>query len=49
MRPIRLILADDNPEVLETLADMLQPTYAVIAALGDGSSVLQKAAHLLPT
>jgi DNA-binding NarL/FixJ family response regulator len=48
MRPIRLILADDNPEVLETLADMLQPTYAVVAALGDGSSVLQNVDTLAP-
>lgn len=48
MRPIRLILADDNPEVLETLADMLQPCYAVVAALGNGSSVLQKVDALAP-
>ena len=48
MRPIRLILADDNPEVLETLADMLQPPYLVVAALGDGNSVLQSVEALAP-
>ena len=48
MRPIRLILADDNPEVLETLAEMLQPAYAVVAALGDGGSVLQNVDALAP-
>jgi DNA-binding NarL/FixJ family response regulator len=48
VRPIRLILADDNPEVLETLADMLQPTYAVVAAVGDGNSVLQNVDVLAP-
>ncbi len=41
-------LADDNPEVLETLADMLQPPYVVGAALGDGNSVLQKVEALAP-
>jgi DNA-binding NarL/FixJ family response regulator len=48
VRPIRLILADDNPEVLETLADMLQPPYLVVAALGNGNSLLQKVEVLAP-
>lgn len=48
MRPIRLILADDNPEVLETLADMLPPRYVVVAALGDGNSVLERVDALAP-
>jgi DNA-binding NarL/FixJ family response regulator len=41
-------LADDNPEVLETLADMLQPPYLVVAAFGDGNSLLQKVEALAP-
>ncbi len=48
MRSIRLVLADDNPEVLETLADMLQPDYVVVGALSDGTSVLQQVAELKP-
>lgn len=48
MRSIKLILADDNPEVLETLADMLQPPYEVAGALSDGTSVLQQVAILSP-
>lgn len=48
MRPIRLVLADDNPEVLETLADMLQPDYVVVGGLSDGTSVLQQVPELKP-
>jgi len=45
---IRLVLADDNPAILETLADMLQPSYEVADALSDGRSVLQRVPELLP-
>jgi DNA-binding NarL/FixJ family response regulator len=45
---IRLVLADDNPEVLETLTDMLQSDYVVAGALSNGTSVLQKVAELKP-
>jgi DNA-binding NarL/FixJ family response regulator len=48
VRPIRLVLADDNPEVLETLADMLQPEYVIAGSLSDGQSVLQQLATLDP-
>lgn len=48
MRLIRLLLADDNLEILETLADMLQPAYVVVAALSDGASVLAQAPTLNP-
>lgn len=48
MRLIRLLLADDNLEILETLADMLQPAYLVVAALSDGASVLEQAPNLNP-
>lgn len=37
-----LLLADDNPALLETLVDMLEPTYKVAAALHNGVSVLEK-------
>jgi DNA-binding NarL/FixJ family response regulator len=48
LHSIRLVLADDNPEVLETLADMLQPDYVVAGALSDGKSVLEQVAELKP-
>lgn len=48
MRSTRLVLADDNPEVLETLADMLRLDYVVAAALPDGRSVLQQVPELQP-
>ena len=48
MHSIRLVLADDNPEVLETLTDMLQPDFVVAGALSDGASVLQQVAVLKP-
>ncbi len=48
MPSIRLVLADDNPAILETLADMLQPSYSVEDALSDGRSVLQRVPELRP-
>ena len=48
VRLIRLLLADDNCEILETVAEMLQPRYVVVAALSDGASVLQQAPALNP-
>jgi DNA-binding NarL/FixJ family response regulator len=45
---IRLVLADDNPEVLETLGDMLQPDYVVAGAFSDGLSLLQQVSALKP-
>ena len=48
MRSIRLLLADDNPEILETLVDLLQPAYAVVGTLSDGASVLEQAPRLNP-
>jgi|SRR5271170_5383152 len=43
-----LLLADDNPALLETLVDMLEPTYKVAAALPNGVSVLEKFGALGP-
>lgn len=48
MPSIRLVLADDNPEILETLADMLQPPYEVADALSNGRSVLERLPGLSP-
>jgi DNA-binding NarL/FixJ family response regulator len=43
-----LVVADDNPALLETLVDMLEPTYKVAAALPNGVSVLEKFGALGP-
>ncbi len=48
MSPIRLLLADDNPEVLETLIDLLQASYDIVGAFSDGNSVLDQIAALNP-
>jgi DNA-binding NarL/FixJ family response regulator len=43
-----LLLADDNPALLETLIEMLEPSYRVAAALCNGASVLQEVSTLCP-
>lgn len=48
MSSIRLLLADDNPAMLEALVDTLHQTYEIAAALPDGVSVLQQFASLNP-
>jgi len=48
VRSIRLVLVDDNPEVLETLIDLLQPTYDIAGTFSDGMSVLQQVSALGP-
>ncbi len=48
MSSIRLLLADDNPEVLETLIDLLQSSYDIVGAFSDGNSVLDQVAALHP-
>jgi DNA-binding NarL/FixJ family response regulator len=45
---IRLVLADDNPEVLETLIDMLQPAFEIAGAFPNGMSLLQHSPALNP-
>ncbi|MGC2112465.1 MAG: response regulator transcription factor [Candidatus Korobacteraceae bacterium] len=48
MGSVRLLLADDNPEVLETLIDMLQPAFIIAGAFRNGMSVLQQSRALNP-
>jgi len=43
-----LLLADDNPALLTTLVEMLQTEYKVVAALPNGTSVLDQIAMLGP-
>jgi len=43
-----LLLADDNPVLLETLVEILEPAYKVVAALREGASVVEEVAALCP-
>lgn len=43
-----LLIADDNPALLETLIEMLEPAYEVAAALCNGTSVLEEVRSLGP-
>jgi len=42
------LLADDNPELLATLVEMLQTKYKIAAALPNGKSVLDQIGTLVP-
>jgi CheY-like chemotaxis protein len=44
----RILLIDDNHAVLELLVGMLEPTYRIVAALCNGTTVVDQAAALLP-
>lgn len=46
--PPTLLLADDNPELLATLVEMLQTKYKIAAALPNGKSVLDQIGSLDP-
>jgi DNA-binding NarL/FixJ family response regulator len=46
--PRALVLADDNPAMLEMLVEMLQTGYNIAAALSNGTSVLDQTAALSP-
>jgi DNA-binding NarL/FixJ family response regulator len=43
-----LLLVDDNPALLETLVEMLEPAYQVAAALCNGASVVEEVTVLSP-
>jgi DNA-binding NarL/FixJ family response regulator len=43
-----LLLADDNPDLLATLVEMLQTKYRIAAALPNGTSVLDQMGALHP-
>ena len=47
MRP-RLLVADDHRAMLDTLVRMLSPEFEVVAAVGDGLSVVTQAEQLAP-
>lgn len=45
---ITLLLADDNPDMLDALVQMLQRDFVIVGALTNGRSVLAKANALAP-
>jgi two-component system, NarL family, response regulator DegU len=47
-RDIRVLLADDNPFILEAVCDLLQPEFIVMGAVTDGETALREALRLDP-
>src|SRR5271169_2611532 len=45
---IRILLADDQQEMLETVAQLLEDEFDVIAAVADGERVIEAAVRLAP-
>lgn len=48
MRRTRLMLADDNPLVLEFVEQMLKTKFVIAGTCSDGDSVLRKVTQLKP-
>jgi DNA-binding NarL/FixJ family response regulator len=47
-RQTRVLLADDNPVVIEIVRELLAPIFDIVGAVNDGPSVLREAAVLNP-
>jgi DNA-binding NarL/FixJ family response regulator len=48
MRRLRILLADDHPQVLNLLQTLLEPDYRVVGTAEDGQSLLAAAQALKP-
>ena len=48
MKKIRLLLADDNPHVLQLLACLLSDEHQIVGTVPDGRTLLTAAAELRP-
>ena len=48
MPPVRIVIADDSPAVLENVVEMLQEDFVIAAAVSDGHSALHQVAELKP-
>ena len=46
--PLRVLLADDNPAILDAVKHMLQKEFTVIGALSEALSVVEQAPELNP-
>jgi DNA-binding NarL/FixJ family response regulator len=47
-QPTRVLLADDNPVIIELIRELLEPAFDVVGAVNDGQSVLSQASALNP-
>jgi DNA-binding NarL/FixJ family response regulator len=45
---VRVLLADDNPEIIAVVRETLQPSFDIVGSFSDGESVLLKAPLLSP-
>jgi DNA-binding NarL/FixJ family response regulator len=45
---VRILLADDHPDLLLIVSDLLNSMFDVVGAVGDGESLLNAAAYLQP-
>ena len=48
MRRVRILLADDQPMICEAVANVLKPTYEIVASVGDGQALIQAAMRMNP-
>jgi DNA-binding NarL/FixJ family response regulator len=48
MSKTRILLADDHPNLLETVRDIIEPCFEVVGSVGNGSALLKAAAQLNP-
>ena len=48
MKRIRLILADDHPEVLETVTKLLEQKFEIVGTASNGQALLDAAISLKP-
>ena len=47
-RPIRIVVADDVPEVIEAIRQSLPSTSEIVSSVGDGSALVQRVLELQP-
>jgi DNA-binding NarL/FixJ family response regulator len=45
---VRILLADDQPMICEAVANLLQPTYEIVASMSDGETLIQAATRMNP-
>jgi DNA-binding NarL/FixJ family response regulator len=48
MEPIRVLLADDSPIILDMVVNILKPNFVVAGAFTDGELAIQKFSSLMP-
>jgi DNA-binding NarL/FixJ family response regulator len=48
VRKTRVLLADDHRDLLALIRNLLEPTFEVVGAVGDGESLIEAAGKLQP-